>query len=153
MAVATKAFFDMMADSHTTTAMLFGDVCYNVTGPIVQIAHQWGMFQLSYADTNPMLSDRDQFPNFYRTVPSDSDFNPARLALLMHFNWTTVGIVFQHAKLGEARHVSSEEQNVIIVFLPLPLSSLVRGNYVVVILFPAVVTTVDFCIPAVKVAS
>lgn len=51
-----------------------------------------------------MLSDRDQFPNFYRTVPSDSDFNPARLALLRHFNWTTVGIVFQHAKLGEARH-------------------------------------------------
>lgn len=62
------------------------------------------LLQLSYADTNPMLSDRDQFPNFYRTVPSDSDFNPARLALLRHFNWTTVGIVFQHAKLGEARH-------------------------------------------------
>ncbi|KAK0040196.1 gamma-aminobutyric acid type B receptor subunit 2, partial [Biomphalaria pfeifferi] len=45
MAVATKAFFDMMADNGTTTAMLFGDACYNVTGPMVQIAHQWGMFQ------------------------------------------------------------------------------------------------------------
>ncbi|XP_059157724.1 gamma-aminobutyric acid type B receptor subunit 2-like [Physella acuta] len=104
MAVATRAFFDMMADSRTVTAMLFGDACYNVTGPIVQIAHQWNMFQLSYADTNPMLSDRDEFPNFYRTVPSDSDFNPARLALLRHFNWTTVGTLFQDAKLGEARH-------------------------------------------------
>lgn len=51
-----------------------------------------------------MLSDRDEFPNFYRTAPSDSDFNPARLALLRHFNWTTVGTLFQDAKLGEARH-------------------------------------------------
>ncbi|XP_035828588.1 gamma-aminobutyric acid type B receptor subunit 2-like [Aplysia californica] len=60
--------------------------------------------KLSYADTNPMLSDRDKFPNFYRTVPSDSDFNPARLALLRHFNWTTVATLFQDAKLGRARY-------------------------------------------------
>ncbi|RUS81651.1 hypothetical protein EGW08_010568 [Elysia chlorotica] len=90
MAVATRAFFDMMAESQTTTAMLFGDACYNVTGPMVQIAHQWDMFQLSYGDTNPMLSNRDEYPNFYRTVPSDSDFNPARLALLRAFNWSTL---------------------------------------------------------------
>lgn len=58
--------------------------------------------QLSYGDTDPLLSDRDKYPNFFRTVPSDSDYNPARLALLRHFNWSSVGTLFQDASQGGA---------------------------------------------------
>ena len=61
--------------------------------------------QLSYGDTDPVLSDRDKYPNFFRIVPSDSDFNPARLALLRHFNWSIVGTLFQDASRdGSARY-------------------------------------------------
>ncbi|KAH3888239.1 hypothetical protein DPMN_012271 [Dreissena polymorpha] len=58
---------------------------------------------------DPALSDRKKYHNFYRTVPSDNDFNPARLALLKTFNWTTVGTIFQSVSKGTARygHVSS----------------------------------------------
>ena len=66
------------------------------------------LFQLSYADMDPVLSDRKKYKNFYRTVPSDNDFNPARLSLLDKFNWTRVGTIFQGVSKGSARygHVS-----------------------------------------------
>ncbi|KAK3594106.1 hypothetical protein CHS0354_040873 [Potamilus streckersoni] len=60
--------------------------------------------QMSYADTDPTLSDRKKYNNFYRTVPSDNDFNLARIALLKHFNWTRVGTIFQSALKGPARY-------------------------------------------------
>ncbi|KAL3841947.1 hypothetical protein ACJMK2_020024 [Sinanodonta woodiana] len=60
--------------------------------------------KMSYADTDPTLSDRKKYNNFYRTVPSDNDFNPARIALLKHFNWTRVGTIFQSASKGPARY-------------------------------------------------
>lgn len=52
--------------------------------------------QLSYADTHPMYTS-ESYPNFYRVVPSESAFNPARLKLIQHFNWTRVGTFYQNA--------------------------------------------------------
>lgn len=53
------------------------------------------LFQLSYADTHPMFSSNN-FPNFFRVVPSENAFNAPRVALLMHFNWTRVGTIYQN---------------------------------------------------------
>lgn len=61
-------------------------------------------WQLSYGDTNPILSDRTKYPYFYRTVPSDMDFNLARIHLLEHFNWKRVGTLFQDASSRSSRH-------------------------------------------------
>lgn len=52
-------------------------------------------FQLSYADTHPMFTS-DSFPNFFRVVPSENAFNAPRVALLMQFNWTKVGTIYQN---------------------------------------------------------
>ncbi|XP_053385078.1 gamma-aminobutyric acid type B receptor subunit 2-like isoform X2 [Mercenaria mercenaria] len=103
MAVATKFFFDMV-DSNKTMVMVFGDACSSVSGPIAEISKEWNVSLLSYADTDPALSDRKKYHNFYRTVPSDNDFNPARLALLRKFNWTNVGTIFQGVSKGTARY-------------------------------------------------
>lgn len=51
--------------------------------------------QLSYADTHPMFT-KENFPNFFRIVPSDNAFNAPRLSLLKEFNWTRVGTIFQN---------------------------------------------------------
>lgn len=51
MAVATKAFFDLTYDNATTDAILFGDACYSVTGPMAEISREWGMFQVNYPHT------------------------------------------------------------------------------------------------------
>lgn len=50
--------------------------------------------QLSYADTHPMYSD-ENYPNFFRVVPSEAAFNPAMVSLLKHLNWTRVGSLYQ----------------------------------------------------------
>lgn len=39
----------------------------------------------------------ESYPNFFRVVPSESAFNPARLALIKNFNWTRVGTIYQNS--------------------------------------------------------
>ncbi|XP_068205833.1 gamma-aminobutyric acid type B receptor subunit 2 isoform X7 [Palaemon carinicauda] len=97
-AVGTKSFFDMM-DRLPKKVMLFGAACTHVTDPIAKAAKHWHIVQLSYADTHPMFS-ASKYPNFFRMVPSDKDFNMPRMHLLQKFNWTRVGTLFQN----EPRH-------------------------------------------------
>ncbi|XP_066944168.1 uncharacterized protein GABA-B-R2 isoform X2 [Macrobrachium rosenbergii] len=97
-AVGTKSFFDMM-DRLPRKVMLFGAACTHVTDPIAKAAKHWHIVQLSYADTHPMFS-ASKYPNFFRMVPSDKDFNMPRIHLLQKFNWTRVGTLFQN----EPRH-------------------------------------------------
>jgi len=89
-----KAFFDMM---HNTPLkyMLFGDACTSVTDPIAKASKHWKIVQLSYADMHPMFSKKN-FPNLYRIVPSENEFNEPRVELLRKFNWTRVGTLYQN---------------------------------------------------------
>ncbi|XP_051168791.1 gamma-aminobutyric acid type B receptor subunit 2 isoform X2 [Leptopilina boulardi] len=93
-AVGVKAFFDMM-HSGPHKVMLFGAACTQVTDPIAKASKHWRLTQLSYADTHPMFTS-DSFPNFFRVVPSENAFNAPRVALLMQFNWTKVGTIYQN---------------------------------------------------------
>ncbi|XP_043500376.1 gamma-aminobutyric acid type B receptor subunit 2 isoform X1 [Polistes fuscatus] len=93
-AVGVKAFFDMM-HSGPHKVMLFGAACTQVTDPIAKASRRWRLTQLSYADTHPMFTS-NSFPNFFRVVPSENAFNAPRVALLMHFNWTRVGTIYQN---------------------------------------------------------
>ncbi|KOC70384.1 Gamma-aminobutyric acid type B receptor subunit 2 [Habropoda laboriosa] len=93
-AVGVKAFFDMM-HSGPHKVMLFGAACTHVTDPIAKASKHWRLTQLSYADTHPMFTS-NSFPNFFRVVPSENAFNAPRVALLMHFNWTRVGTIYQN---------------------------------------------------------
>ncbi|KAK9876297.1 hypothetical protein WA026_012595 [Henosepilachna vigintioctopunctata] len=93
-AVGVKAFFDMM-HSGPHKLMLFGAACTHVTDPIAKASKHWHLTQLSYADTHPMFT-KENFPNFFRIVPSENAFNPPRLSLLRTFNWTRVGTIYQN---------------------------------------------------------
>ncbi|GFG33518.1 hypothetical protein Cfor_02425 [Coptotermes formosanus] len=53
------------------------------------------VLQLSYADTHPMFT-KQNFPNFFRVVPSENAFNAPRLKLLQEYNWTRVGTIYQN---------------------------------------------------------
>ncbi|XP_069464696.1 vomeronasal type-2 receptor 1-like [Ambystoma mexicanum] len=57
--------------------------------------------QISFVSTSPLLSDRDQFPSFFRTIPND-DFQSRGLAqLLIHFGWTWVGLLVEDNDYGQ----------------------------------------------------
>ncbi|KAM4696130.1 vomeronasal type-2 receptor 26-like [Rhinophrynus dorsalis] len=50
-------------------------------------------FQLSFISQDPIQSDKQQFPYFYRTVPSEKTLYAAIIALLKHFGWMWIGII------------------------------------------------------------
>ncbi|XP_022257647.1 gamma-aminobutyric acid type B receptor subunit 2-like, partial [Limulus polyphemus] len=95
-AVGMKNFFDMLSRKSHKVVVLFGAACTTVTDPIAKAAQFFQLVQLTYADTHPMYT-MENYPNFFRVVPSEAAFNPARVALLQHFNWTRVGTLYQNS--------------------------------------------------------
>lgn len=64
---------------------------------------------ISYAATDPELSDRNAYPTFYRTVPSDNSAALAIVQLFLYFNWTTSIIIYQNDAFGKnGAHTISE---------------------------------------------
>ncbi|XP_054162297.1 gamma-aminobutyric acid type B receptor subunit 2-like [Oppia nitens] len=86
-----KEFFNMLYFP-PIKVLLFGDACPVVTDPIAKASKFFNLIQLTYADKFTALT-----PNFFRIVPSEAAFNPARVSLLKHFNWTRVGTIYQNS--------------------------------------------------------
>ena len=97
-----KAFFDMMHNP-PLKVLLFGDVCTSVTDPIAKASKRWNIVQLSYGDTHPMYS-KNNFPNLFRIVPSENEFNAPRIELMKLYNWTKVGTLYQNMPLYSLAH-------------------------------------------------
>ncbi|KAK2912390.1 hypothetical protein Q8A73_006503 [Channa argus] len=55
---------------------------------------------ISYLATCSCLSDRVQFPNFFRTIPSDTYQARAFAQLAIRFNWTWIGAVITDNNYG-----------------------------------------------------
>ena len=58
------------------------------------------LFKVSYASTSPALNNRTLYPRFFRTIASDTAFNPARVALMKEFNWKRVATLHQNDPSG-----------------------------------------------------
>ena len=52
--------------------------------------------QISHAATSAGLSDRQKFPNFFRTAIAESTHNAARLAFLRLQQWDSVSVLVQN---------------------------------------------------------
>lgn len=57
------------------------------------------VLQVSFGSTSPALSDRREFPLFYRTVAPDSSHNVARIAFIRRFGWDTVTTFSQNEEI------------------------------------------------------
>ncbi|XP_069463321.1 extracellular calcium-sensing receptor-like [Ambystoma mexicanum] len=83
------------------TAAIIGDSGSTRSILLARILGLYRYPQISYHSTSPILSDRMQFPSFFRTIPSD-DFQSDGLAqLLIHFGWTWVGILAADDDYGQ----------------------------------------------------
>ncbi|XP_041441592.1 extracellular calcium-sensing receptor-like [Xenopus laevis] len=57
--------------------------------------------QISYLSTSPVLSDRNRFPSFFRTIPSDEVQMRGLAQLVSYFDWSWVGFLADDDDYGQ----------------------------------------------------
>ncbi|CAF4296832.1 unnamed protein product [Rotaria sp. Silwood2] len=88
-AMSTSNIIGIVGPALSREAILIADFAETVGIPVI-----------SYAATDPDLSDRNAYPVFHRTVPSDKVAAMAIAQLFIRFNWTSCTIIYQNDKYG-----------------------------------------------------
>ncbi|KAM9312152.1 extracellular calcium-sensing receptor-like [Gastrophryne carolinensis] len=68
----------------------------SISANSIILAHVLGVFrypQISAFSSVPILSNRNMFPSFFRTFPSDKLQSTRMAQLILHFGWSWVGLV------------------------------------------------------------
>ncbi|XP_006637585.3 extracellular calcium-sensing receptor-like [Lepisosteus oculatus] len=97
----TKGFLsEQSCTKPSTVCALIGD---SNSTPTIGIATTVGPFQIpliSHLATCACLSNRREFPTFFRTIPSDYYQSRALAKLVKHFGWTWVGAIRSNDAYG-----------------------------------------------------
>ncbi|XP_069601363.1 vomeronasal type-2 receptor 26-like [Ranitomeya imitator] len=70
-----------------------GDQSSKTSIQIIEHLNVYGYTQISYGATNPLLSNKQMYPSFFQTLPSDETQFLAIIKLLKHFDWTWIGVL------------------------------------------------------------
>ncbi|XP_075128870.1 LOW QUALITY PROTEIN: vomeronasal type-2 receptor 1-like [Leptodactylus fuscus] len=77
----------------TRLAAVIGHSISTYTMLLAQILGLYRYPQISHFSTSSLLSNRIQFPSFFRTVPSDAFQSQGLAQLVLQFGWTWIGLV------------------------------------------------------------
>ncbi|KAM8960944.1 vomeronasal type-2 receptor 26-like [Pelodytes ibericus] len=91
---------------YNKVAGFIGDHHSLTTVPIAQILGVYGYPHISYGATDPVLSDRQVYPHFFRMLQNDSVYYKIIAQLLKHFGWTWVGILASDDDSGETESLA-----------------------------------------------
>ncbi|KAM8769828.1 extracellular calcium-sensing receptor-like [Acanthopagrus schlegelii] len=87
--VGTPPVIGIVGDSSSTSSIAISSVIGSYRVPMV-----------SYFATCSCLSDRQKFPSFFRTIPSDAFQVRAMIQILNHYDWTWAGLLVSDDDYG-----------------------------------------------------
>ncbi|XP_063785727.1 extracellular calcium-sensing receptor-like [Pseudophryne corroboree] len=80
---------------------VIGDSSSASSLPLARLLGLYHYPQISYFSTSSLLSDRRQFPSFFRTVPSDTFQSHGLAQLVSFFGWNWVGLLAEDTDYGQ----------------------------------------------------
>lgn len=83
------------------TLGIVGAAASRVSIPVASLGRLFSKPQISYASTSPLLSNRDRYTYFFRTIPPDDLQARAIIDLLLHFNWTHISTIYSKDAYGQ----------------------------------------------------
>ncbi len=89
------------ADVSLPTSGIVGAAASRVSVPVASLGRLFRTPQVSYSSSSAILSNRDRYEYFYRTIPPDNFQAKAMIDLLRHFNWSYVSTVYSRNPYGE----------------------------------------------------
>ncbi|XP_006009625.1 extracellular calcium-sensing receptor-like [Latimeria chalumnae] len=97
-------------DLQAPLAAIVGGGASSMSIPMARISGIYKYPQISYASSVVLLSDKHEFPSFFRTIPSDEFHSMGLARLVMHFGWTWVGLIAEDSNYGLQGILSLEEE-------------------------------------------
>ena len=83
------------------TVGIVGAAASRVSIPVASLGRLFQVPQVSFASTSPILSNRETYTYFYRTVPPDNLQAKVMVDIVLHFNWTQISIIYVGDSYGQ----------------------------------------------------
>uniref|UniRef100_A0A4W4HE48 G-protein coupled receptors family 3 profile domain-containing protein n=1 Tax=Electrophorus electricus TaxID=8005 RepID=A0A4W4HE48_ELEEL len=83
-----------------TVSAVVGDSTSSTSLSMARMLGPFGIPQVSHSAACACLSDKNQFPAFFRTVPSDQHQAAALVKMVKYFSWTWIGAVRSDTDYG-----------------------------------------------------
>ncbi|KAK7466024.1 hypothetical protein BaRGS_00037425 [Batillaria attramentaria] len=74
---------------------IIGPALSRVAVHLCVAATAWNIVQVSFSARSSELEDREVYPHFYRSIPSDAMLNTLRLQFIRHFRWKRIAVLYQ----------------------------------------------------------
>ncbi|XP_043926756.1 extracellular calcium-sensing receptor-like [Protopterus annectens] len=79
---------------------IVGDAQAKTSLPMARVLGLYGYPQISHGSAVAVLSNKQQFPSFLRTMTNDNFQYPVLTHLITHFSWTWIGIIASDNEYG-----------------------------------------------------